>query len=850
MEIKTRVASAGAATARFWAEIARKVDPLIDLPLSASRTARVRYVKLRAIRELPADLSAELDTLGTRLNATAAELFLTAVAVLLARYCAASRFAVGVDPQALAGRHGSATWQPLPLAIEIEDGEGFATLLERLRHARQELLNHADPGLPAILSLCNAEHTAAYHPMFQTAFEFAAHSDITECGKQSHCEGGIDLIVSVIPQSGGYGAIATYNGALLARPTIQRLLANFETLLRAIVREPDGDIGLLELVSAEEQGLCRQPNSPAQPVQGPSLVHQLFEQQAASTPGRLSYVFESVRLDYNEFNRACNKVARLLRTLGVRANDAVGLLVPRSHWIGVGALGTFKAGGVHVPLDPGYPPERLDYMVAQTRPRIVLTVEALRDRARDWGATVVALDTQWGADIEPLPAHDLEPAVVPGDTAYIFFTSGTTGLPKAIRMSHRAFRNMAIAHRSGNLVHEDNRTLQFASHSFAVCLGGSFMAWLGGGAVFQVNDAQSVPGPALLELLRGERINMVSWPVSLLTTFPTTDLPDLTIVISTAEPCTDFIVQKWALPGRRFINMYGSSEVAMGSTLFEWGPGKRLSIGRPFPNVELYVLDRHLRLVPLGAVGELCTGGVPLADGYLGKPELTDEKFVPNPFSDVPGARLYRSGDLGRYLPNGEIQYVGRADFQVNIRGFRVELAEIEKRLLLMKEVREAAVSARPDRNGSSRLVAYLSLRTLLPRAELRSRLLDALPQYMVPSVYVFMDALPLTPNRKLDRLRLPEPDIDAQIDSDYVAPATREERFLATLWEELLQLPRVGRSQNFFEIGGHSLVAAEMISRINEETAILLPVAAVFDNPTVGALAKRIELPPERSSP
>ncbi|HFE52348.1 MAG TPA: amino acid adenylation domain-containing protein, partial [Bacteroidetes bacterium] len=566
---------------------------------------------------------------------------------------------------------------------------------------------------------------------------------------------------------------------------------------------------------------------------------------------RVAVEYEGAQMTYADLDRRSNQLARHLRELGVGPETPVGICVERSPEMIVGMLGVMKAGGAYVPLDPSYPRDRLAYMVQDSGIRVVLTQRALKDLVQSFGEkleAVVELDAEW-----PKIAERSEERVAsgagPDNLAYMIYTSGSTGRPKGVMLAHRGLVNLVQAQTRAFGVTPESRILQFASFSFDASVSETFMALLRGATLVLAPQEKLMDVEQLHTLLRDQKITVVTLPPSVSRLVPVEGLDHLQTLISAGEACTPDIVEKWA-PGRRLFNAYGPTEATVGPTLglVETLPDWATSapIGRPISNVQIYILDKNLRPVPTGVPGEICVGGIGLARGYRNRPDLTAEKFVPNPFASRPGQRLYRTGDLGRFLPDGRIEFLGRVDDQVKVRGYRIELGEIEGLLSQHELVSQCAVVVREDRPGDKRLVAYVvpaSPETDVDRGELRNYLAERLPDYMIPSALVVLDSLPLTPSGKVDRRALPAPDYGTdRVEAAYVPPRTPMEELVAGLWAELLGASRVGAQDNFFEIGGHSLLATQVVSRLRETLGVEVPIRLFFEQPTVEGLARVLE--------
>lgn len=812
----------------------RETAPLLEVAALHARPPVHPNTKGRASVSLDAAFGDAVVALADRSELSPADVLFAGAAIVLARYAARPQFAVSV------ARDNDGIAEPCPVPVAYR---GEQTLGEFARQLRETRLARQAPDAASYQALVSeqGDESPAYNSIFQVSFEAydlraTPHFSATLTRQTER----LDLELFATLRDFGVELSAVYADGILDAALVQRLLHSLAKLLSAACADPKQPASMLPLLAEDEYTALLSLNATGTSYDADDCVHHVFERQAEATPERLAYVCDGQRFSYRAMNELCNRLAHQLCALGVGPEVPVVTFVGRSHWLGVSSIAVMKSGGVYVPIDPAYPSDRIGYMLNVVSPQVIVTTRRERAALPASNARILVLDED--ESLAASASSNLGPRARGRNTAYILFTSGTTGRPKAIQMSHRAFRNMPVAHRSRGLLDPENRVLQFASVAFAVCLGGSFMAWSCGGALFQVNDAESVPGSALFELLVSERINMVSWPVSLLASLPDLELPDLKTVISTAEPCTDAVATRWCA-GRRFINMYGSSEVAMGSTLFEWIPGASVSLGRPFPNNEIYVVDEELNPVPSGVVGEICIAGSALANGYLHRPDATAEKFMPDPFSSRPGARLYRTGDLGRYLPNGEIQYVGRNDFQVSVRGFRIEMVEVEKALLTVPQVLAAAVAVRPDPFGRDRLIGYVVNRAghSLDRGALRRSLARTLPDYMIPSLFVGLSSLPLTPNRKLDRSRLPEPDLAAQLEEGYEPPDNAIELTVAEIWARALKVERIGRNHSFFQIGGHSLLAAIVVSEVKARLGVELPLRVLIENDTIRGFANEI---------
>ncbi len=610
-----------------------------------------------------------------------------------------------------------------------------------------------------------------------------------------------------------------------------------DLLLHAHAEQP---IAALSLLSPEDRQQLLIDWNATQTARSESCVHQLFERQVDATPDAKAVVFENETLSYSQLNAQANQLAHELITLGVEADDLVAIALERSPAMIVALLAVLKAGGAYVPLDPDYPADRLAYMLEDCGARILLTQEHLRDQLPQAVQHTRCLDNGWAAFAKQ-PQTNPDRLIAPEQLAYVIYTSGSTGKPKGVAVEHRGLSNLARAQSLSFGITPNSRVLQFASISFDASVSEIVMTLCSGAALYLPNTEQRQPGSPLWQHLEENAITHLTLPPTVLAVMPQTPLQKLESLIVAGEPCPPALARHWS-KGRRFFNAYGPTETTVCVTIAEcvhWDidADAALPIGRPITNTQLYILDRHNQPTPIGVPGELHIGGSGLARGYLNRPELTAGKFIPDPFNDLTGGRLYKTGDLVRYRTDGNIEFLGRIDHQVKVRGFRIELGEIEVSLAAHPEIREAVVVAQSEESGEKRLVAYLVAETPPVAAKLRSFLKNTLPDYMLPAAFVFLDALPLTPNGKIDRKALPTPE-GRQEDTGYHLPRDYFEQHLVELWETVLSVRPVGINDNFFDIGGHSLLAVRLVTEINNQFRKHLPISRLFEFPTIAGMA------------
>jgi amino acid adenylation domain-containing protein len=621
---------------------------------------------------------------------------------------------------------------------------------------------------------------------------------------------------------------------------------HFETLLQAIVARPDERLSSLPLLSAQErQQLLVEWNDTGEAYSQEGVLHQLFEQQAERTPDAGAIVFDEEKVTYAELNRRANQLAHHLRAHGVGPDALVGVLLERSVEMVVGLLGILKAGAAYVPIDPTYPPERIAFMLDDANVSVILTRQHFAARLPEGRARVLCLETAGDAlarESVENPAH----VATPLHLAYVIYTSGSTGTPKGVAIEHRsvvAFLAWAVAAFPPDAL---NGVLASTSICFDLSVFEIFAPLSCGGRMILAENALHLPS-----IVAAPEVTLVNTVPSAMAELVRSQAvpPAVRVVNLAGEALSNRLAQSIYEQANveRVFNLYGPSEDTTYSTWTLVGKGTQSepTIGRPISNTRVYVLDEKMEVVPVGVAGELYIGGSGLARGYLNRPGMTAERFVPDPFSDEPGARLYRTGDVVRYRAEGSLKFVGRIDHQVKVRGFRVEPGEVEARLRQHESVREAFVVAREDTPGEKRLVAYLvaSPETILLVDELREYLKERLPHYMIPSAFVTLDALPLTPHGKLDRKALPAPELDAtKAGARFVAPRSALEEMIADIWSEILGVRQVGVESNFFDLGGHSLLATRVVSRLRERCGVELPLRVLFESPTVAAVARYVE--------
>jgi amino acid adenylation domain-containing protein len=743
----------------------------------------------------------------------------------------------------------------LVLRTDLSGEPTFRELLRRTREVALEAYENQDLPFEKLVDELQLERTRSRSPLFQVLFALqnapkqnatlAADLAMSPLEAES---GSVKFDLSMVIEESEHALVAAlrYNVDLFDQTTAARLLDCFAVLLEAIVAAPQRPLSQLALLRPGERAqLLAQGNQNRAAFPDSQSVHSLFEGQVERTPEAVALVFAEQQLSYRELNERANQLGHYLRAAGVGPEVLVGLCLERSVEMIVAVLGILKAGGAFVPLNPLYPEERLSFMIGDAGLSLLLTEQALLAQLPELPTLrTLCVDTE-AARLEAQPSQNLASGASADNLAYVIYTSGSTGQPKGVLVQHRGVCNLALAQAQVFGVSAESRVLQFASISFDAVVSEIFKTLLSGATLCLARAESLMPVEPLLQVLRQQSISMVTLPPSVLAVLPAEELPALRTVISAGEACTGELVANWSSEQRQFLNAYGPTEVtvcATSSAPLEGLAGhSRPPIGRPLKNTEVYVLDGQLQPVPNGVVGELYVGGVGLARGYLQRPALTAERFLPHPFAAEPGSRLYRTGDLARYLEDGQLEYRGRSDQQVKIRGFRIELGEIEAALGQHPAVRDVVVLARADERGDNRLVAYLCTapESTADVMQWRAWLSQKLPDYMLPAAFVLMEAFPLTSSGKVDRRALPAPDASRPAQgAAYLAPRDQLEQLLVDKWQAVLGLDQVGVTDNFFAIGGDSIKGAILINQLQELLGEYVYVVAIFDAPTVAALA------------
>ncbi|HEX6287533.1 MAG TPA: amino acid adenylation domain-containing protein [Herpetosiphonaceae bacterium] len=858
----------------YWTRQLSGCGAVLHLPTDRPRPLSQTFCGARESIVLPQALTQALAELSQREGTTLFMTLLAAFQVLLQRYSGQTDFVVGTP---IANRRRREFEDligffinTLALRADLSGHPSFRELLGRVREMALGAYMHQDLPFEQVVELAHPERDPSRNPLFQVMFALqnAPRQPVqldgltVEALPHTSVTAQFDLFLEMIQVPGGLLTSFEYNTDLFDAATIARMLGHLQTLLESVVENPDQRVALLPLLpTTEQQRIVVEWNATRTAYAEDRRLHEMVEAQVARTPNAVAVVFEDQQLTYQELDRRANQLAHHLQRLGIGPDVPVGICIERSIEMVVGVLAVLKAGGVYLPLDPAYPQERLQFMLADAQAPVLLTQRHLVEMLPAHSAQVLCLDSDWER-IACEPTWPTANAATGDHLAYLIYTSGSTGRPKGVAMGLRPLINLLTWQLSQWTPGSQTVTLQFASLSFDVSFQEIFSTWCSGGTLVLISSEVRQDSAQLLHVLEREGVERIFLPFVALQFLAEAaeqqaHVPSrLREIITAGEQLqmTPAIVRLIQRLGRCTLhNHYGPSETHVVTAHDLVGCPTRWAalppIGRPIHNAQMFVLDQHLRPVPVGVAGELYIGGDALARGYLNRPELTAEKFVPNPFSGcpqgMPGARLYKTGDLARYLPNGDIAFMGRIDHQVKVRGFRIELGEIETLMQQHPGVRECVVIVREDTPGDKRIVAYVVENTehdaLTPG--LKAYLQERLPAYMVPSAIVVLDALPLTPNSKVNRLALPAPVRAQQAEQrTLAAPRTALEAQLAGLWAELFGVEQVGIDEDFFALGGHSLLAIRLTAQIKASFGIDLPLRELFAAPTVAGCAQAVQ--------
>jgi amino acid adenylation domain-containing protein len=857
---------------QYWQEQLAGELPILNLLPDKPRPAVQTYQGASYIVKLDEQLTEKLNHLAVASKTSLYQILLTAFYIQLYRYTNQTDILISSP---MRGRRGGNFEEIVGyfvnltvLRVSVQENATFQEFLAQISKTVKKAQYHQDYPFSLLAQKLQPQKNPSGSPLSQVSFTWQRQRwcELTE--KSSHSQeqvlqmepyllghqrgADLDLNLMVMEAQGVLQPCWQYSTDLFDSRTIERMAGHYITLLESIVANPQESIAQLQLLTeVEKQQLLIEWNDTQVDYPVDKCIHELFEEQVEKTPDAVAVVFENQQLTYDQLNCRANQLAHYLQSLGVGADVLVGICVERSWEMIVGLLGILKTGGAYVPLDPDYPTERLSFMLADAQVSVLLTQQHLVEKLPEHQKPVVCLDTDWLLICESSQESPIT-EVQPGNLAYVIYTSGSTGTPKGVMLSHSNLCNHMSWMQATFPLTEKDKVLQKTPFGFDASVWEFYAPLLVGGQLLIAKPGGHTDSAYLLRLIAQQQVTIVQLVPSLL---------QMLLEQGGIETCHSLkhvfcggeVLPVALLEGLlskldvNLHNLYGPTETCIDATFCNCQReiyAQIVPIGRPISNTQIYILDQNLQALPVGVPGELHIGGAGLAKGYLNRPELTQEKFIPNLFSTYPNSRLYKTGDLARYLPNGNIEYLGRIDNQVKIRGFRIELGEIEAVLNQRDDVQVACVIAREDDPGNKRLVGYIvpSSQMTCTVSELPQFLKTKLPDYMVPNIFVILDSLPLTPNGKVDRRALPIPDLHAELTDQYVAPRTPTEEILSLIWAQVLKLEQVGIHDNFFTFGGHSLLATQLVSRIRTSFKVELPLRSLFAAPTVAELSPHIQ--------
>ncbi|HYV13029.1 MAG TPA: amino acid adenylation domain-containing protein [Pyrinomonadaceae bacterium] len=860
----------------YWEEQLSGEPPALDLPGDSPRPAEQSFRGESELVLIDEEMTRGLRELSRSRGATLYMTLLAAFQVLLYRYTGQQDFFVGSPT---AGR-GRAEWarlvgyfvNPVALRARFVEDQTFARHLEDVRHTVLAALEHQEYPFAHLVETLNLGRDLSRPQLFQVMFAMQRAHLLGQEGLAMLALTGetdthvamadlrlealslpeqiaqFDLTLSVAPVGGGLAASLQYNADLFRRERITRMLDHYLTLLKEVVADPSRRISSLDILTEAERERQLVEWNQTRADYPVDCVTRLFEEQAKKNPSALAIACGAERLTYDDLNRRANRLARRLRALGVGPEVAAAICMDRSAEMVVAQLAVLKAGGFYVSLDPSYPSERLAYMLEDSQAHVLLTRQLLVATLPDCAAPVIEVDDETAIAAES--DEDFDSEVSHENLAYMIYTSGSTGLPKGVEVRHGGLVNLSTWHQQAYGVTSGDKATQLTSPAFDASVWELWPYLTAGASVHLPEESIRASAPDLWKWLVSESITICFLPTPLAeavldTGVSTSEQLSLRALLTGGDKLQH--VPAEPLPFV-LVNHYGPTENTVVATRARVTPDPDSTIappiGSPIANTQAYILDRDLQVMPVGVAGELYIGGDGLARGYHRRSALTAERFVPHPFSNVPGARLYKTGDLTRYLPDGRIEFLGRLDHQVKISGFRIELGEIEAMLRRHTSVRDVVVLAHGDVNTRKRLVAYVVEQGSVAAGELREYLKDKLPEYMIPSQFVTLAEFPLTQNGKVDRAALPAPTevVPASNRGQEASDLNPVEEVVAGIWRVTLKVADVGPDDNFFELGGHSLLATQVISRVREYFRVELPLRSLFETPTVAGLAAQVE--------
>jgi amino acid adenylation domain-containing protein len=848
----------------YWKTKLQDTAPLqipTDYPRPAVQHTRGAKMNFR----IEKDLSEALQQLSQHQGCTLFMTLISSLNVLLHRYSGQKDICIGSP---IANRVQQELEQligffvnTLAIRSDVAPEDSFNGLLQQVRQTTMDAYQNQEVPFEKVVEAVVKGRDMSRHPLFQVMFVLRNTPEVPELRLgdltfsamgHEHATALFDMTFFITETDNGLEGSVEYSTDLFSSDTVSRMVIHFKELLNSIVKAPQQNIGRLQILTeAEERQLLVEFNDFHVEYPSNQSIVGLSEEQVEKTPDAIALVFEEETFTYDELNNKVNQLANhLLESYSLKADDTVAVLLNRSSWSAIAMLAIMKTGACYVPVDPELPKARLDYIIHDAAPKVIITTDDIAQRYPD--LLISDIISVSSLSLQSFSTANPGITIDPDDLSYIIYTSGSTGMPKGVMQTHRMLYNLIQWDNDCSGLTWGTSLLQYASFAFDSSLQDIYFSLTNGGTCYVLNEKIRLDFPALAKYIISNQIQILSLPFSALSNF--FNIIDLSLldghsirhIISTGEQLVigskleNFLIAHPHIP---IHNFYGPSEThvvtACSFTAKQKLP-KHIPIGKPISNSTIYILDKYYNPVPIGVTGEVFIGGENLARGYLKNEQLTSQKFVAHFFID--GDKLYKTGDLGRWLPDGTIEYLGRFDDQVKIRGYRIELGEIESLLHQCELVKQAVVLAKDDKTGSKRLVSYIVPEKSFDRKALISYLKSLLPEYMIPSLWVELEHLPLTPNGKVDKRALPDPDAAELLNNEYVAPRNETEVVLVEMWQDMLGVKKVGVYDNFFELGGHSLMVIKMVSNIKKQFLLSIPISALFQFTTISELSNYLE--------
>lgn len=837
---------------RYWNKQLEGTSGLLQLPLDNKRPVTQSLRGGAYPINLSNKISEKLKKYSRQNNSDIYLTMLAAYIALMYRYTGQKDIVVGIpltNRRQENHKHIMGCFvNTVPLAISVNDTMSFKELSIQVRKAMLDAHRNQEISLETILKDVQPIRNAGHNPLYQIGFTFEHPMPLKLDGLSAKSvwvhPGGAQLDIFGVfwDNNGSLTGYFEYNKDILKEWKIENFTKNYAKTLASVIEDSKKTILTMPIISDwEKTKLIETLNNTKQEFDAPAAIHMWFEKQVCKTPNRTAVKFAEKTLTYRELDNKSNMLANYLLELGVGPDVLVGIYMNRCIDMIVALLGVLKAGGAYVPLDPDFPIERVAYMIDHAKPASILTQEMLDNDLPSCDAHIICIDNQWHK-IEQYSEKNPDEKIDPQHIAYVMYTSGSTGKPKGVQIPHEALINFMGSMAKEPGINEKDILLAVTTLSFDISVLEMFLPLIVGARVVIASRTVATDGAMLLEMIEKEKITFMqatptTWRLLLAADWKM-DRPFK--VLCGGEPLPKDLAKDLIEKAGGVWNMYGPTETTIWSTCYHiTDVDQEMLIGKPIANTRIYLLDKQMNPVPIGVQGELYIGGTGLARGYLHQPDLTKKRFLKDLFCKEKNARMYKTGDWCRYLEDGNIEFYNRIDNQVKVHGFRIELGEIESVLNQHPDIQEAAAAVFDGHQGNKRLIGYIVPKVEPPSAErLRAFLQEKLPYYMVPSIYVTLDRMPLTPNAKIDRKALPEPDkARPELDEAYIAPANEHEKRMAKIWQNTLDIERIGVHDNFFVLGGDSLLVVKLITKIQKEFITDIRVAKVFQYPTISSL-------------